>query len=276
MPNIFPIILNSTHAVSGDPSTYIYKFPRGSINLRNASVAINNINLYYSWANISASLYQNNTFKLIVPDASVPTFTEYDVVIPDGNYTIEQLNSFLQSWFIEHHMYHITSSGNRYYMELKSNPITYQIQLISYDLPTSLPSGCSEPSGATFSYPVQAGQQMSMSVTSGFAKLIGFKDGVYMDHSSDITPQMSPVSSVLVHCSLVNNRFTNPNDVIFAFTNTSSSYGNMLSIQNSNLIFSGIDDGIYTHVTIKFTDQENNKLNIKDTNLVIYLIVQIA
>lgn len=278
MPSIFPIILNSTHAVAGDTSTYTYKFPRGSINLKNASVAVSNINIYYSWANINAALYNNNTYDILFPDGSPATFTRYTVTIPDGNYTVEDLNRHLQAFFVTNNKYFInaTTGAFRYYMEWVSNPTEYAIQLVCYEIPTSLPSGFNPPTGG-FSYPAAANQQPSVQIfsTNNFGKLVGFSPGMYFDHVSDITPQMSPVSSVMVRCSLINNKFTNPNDIIYSFTSAGANYGNMMNIQNNNLIFSKIDDGVYTSVTIKFTDQEYNRLNIKDTNLVIYLIVQI-
>lgn len=279
MPSLFPIILNSTNAVSGDASTFVYKFPRGSINLKKASVALSQINLFYSWPNINKSAYNNADFQIIFPDGTPATFTEYNVTIPDGNYTIEDLNKFLQAFFVTNKLYLInTTTGQyRYFMELISNPATYKIQLIVYPIPTSMPVGYGHPTGGFFSFPVAAGQEPSLVVLSNnnFGKLIGFDNGPWFDHTSDFTPQMSPVSSVLVTCSLINNKFTNPNDVIFSFVSGATEYGRMLSVQSQDLVYANIDDGLYTHVTIKFIDNNFQRLNIIDTNLIIYLIVKI-
>ena len=276
MPSsIFPIILNSTNSVQDDPSTYLYKFPRGSVNLKNASVALSQINLFYSWGNINKSLYNNSEFSIIFPDGTVGGSTTYDVTVPDGNYTIEDLNRYLQKVFIDNRKYLISvSTGNNiYYMELVANPNTYSIQLICYDIPTLLPPETLDPG---FSYPTVAGQKPTLVIkNNNFGKLIGFNVGNHTTSLSQITPQMSPVSSVLVTCSLINNKFTNPNDVIYSFVSGSTEYGRMLSIQNQDLVYSNIDDGVYTHVSIKFIDNNFNRLNIKDTNLIIYLIVRI-
>lgn len=279
MPSLFPIILNSTNAVAGDPSSYVYKFPRGSINLKNASVALSQINLFYSWGNINKSQYNNADFQIIFPDGTPATFTEYNITIPDGNYTIEDLNKYLQAFFITNKKYLInTTTGQyRYYMELISNPQTYSIQLITYDIPTSMPTGYSHPTGGFFSFPIAPNQQPSLVIPSNnnFGKLIGFSSGPWFSHISDFTPQMSPVSSVLVTCSLINNKFTNPNDVIFSFVSGTTEYGHMLAVQSQDLVYANIDDGLYTHVTIKFLDNNFQRLYIKDTNLIIYLIVKI-
>lgn len=280
MPALFPIIMNSTNAVPDNPSTYVYKFPRGSIQLRKASVALSQINLYYSWGNISKASYNNSEFKIIFPDGTPATFTEYNVVIPDGNYTVEDLNKYLQAWAVTNKKYLInnTTGNYMYFMELLANPQTYKIQLIVYPIPTSMPAGYSHPTGGFFSFPIAAGQEPSLVVLPSpynFGKLIGFSPGPWFDHESDITPQMSPVSSVLVRCSLINNKFTNPNDVIYSFVSGSTEYGRMLSVNSQDLVYAPIDDGLYTEVIVRFVDNNFQRLNIVDTNLIIYLIVKI-
>lgn len=272
--SVFPIILNSSNAVQDDSSTFIYKFPRGSINLKNASVALSQINMFYSWGNINKQLYNNSEFGVIFPDGSPAGFYEFDVVIPDGNYTIEDLNKYLQSEFTKRKYYLIDANGNHvYYMELLANPNTYSIHLVCYEIPRTLPAGYTDPG---FSFPSFAGQKPSLVIKpNNFGKLIGFNVGPHFTELSQFTPQMSPVSSVLVTCSLINNRFTNPNNVIYSFVSGSTEYGRMMSIQNQDLVYSNINDGVYSQVTIKFIDNNFQRLNIKDTNLIIYLIVKI-
>ena len=278
MPSVFPIVLNSKNAVVGNNSQYVYKFPRGSINLKKASVALSQVNMYYSWANINAAAFNNASFQIIFPDATPGTFfSTIDVTVPNGNYTVEALNSYLQSVFIAGNRYLINNSTGqfRYFYEILSNPQTYSIQLISHTIPTSLPTGFTEPPGG-FSYPGGTGTNPSMTILdNGFGDLIGFEQGVYFDAISSKVPQMSPVSSVLVTCSLINNKFTNPNNIIYSFTAGGATYGSKMSIQAQNLVFNNIDDGVYSEVCVNFIDNEFRPLNIIDTNLIIYLIVQI-
>jgi hypothetical protein len=279
MPEVFPIVLNSNNADANDTSSYTYKFPRGSVNFKNASIGLSQVNLFYSWRNIDKANFNNSEFDIIFPDGTAPGFTQYNITIPDGNYTIEDLNFYIQKWSIDNNKYLINNTTNRnvYYLELLANPTTYKIQLITYNIPTSLPSGFSQPTNATFSFPTQANQQPSLAVLSNnnFGKLIGFPHGIYFSAVSSETPQMSPISSVLVRCSLLNNKFSNPNDVIFSFVSGTTEYGHMLSVQNQDIVYSNIPDGLYTHLTIKFVDNQFKRLNIIDTNLIIYLIVKI-
>lgn len=275
--SIFPIILNSRNVVPGDNSTYIYKFPSGSVKLNKASIALSQINMYNSFDNINVSLYNNNKFSIIFPNATSNTAT-YEITIPDGHYEITDLNSYLQSFFISQGMYHVvnTTGQFRYYFTIVANPQTYQIQLISYELPTSLPSGCSEGT-IPFSYPTTAGQKPSLIIPSNnnFGQLIGFTPGTYQTAVSNITPQISPISSILVRCSLCKNSLSNPDDVLYSFSIGSAAYGSMMSIQPSTHEFAKIQDGFYSDLTIKFVDNLFNRINIKDTNLLIYLIIKI-
>jgi hypothetical protein len=276
MPSIFPIILNSSNAVPNDTSTYIYKFPRGSINLKNASVALSQINIFYSWGNINKALYNNSEFGIIFPNGTGPGFTNYDITIPDGNYTVEDINKYIQLFCIQNHLYLIDNKGNNvYYLELLINPNTYSISLVCYDIPTSLPAGYTNP-GGLFSFPALANQKPTLVIkANNFGKLIGFNVGPHQTQLSDVTPEMGPVSSVLVGCSLINNKFSNPNNIIFSFVSGSTEYGRMLSIQNQDLVYSNINEGVYSEIKINFLDNNFKRLNIKDTNLIIYLIIKI-
>lgn len=274
--SIFPIILNSSHVDPNDLSTYTYKFPRGSAIFKNASVAISQINIFYSWRNIDKSAYNNNQFKLIFPNAT-SLIQEYDVIIPDGNYDVAALNSFLQHWSIQNGCYlrNDVTQQNRYYIELVTHPETYKIQLISYEIPTSIPPGYSNPGNMTF--PIQAGLTPVMKIlsTNNFGQLLGFNPGEYGSHMSDVVPQMSPVSSVLVGCSLVHNKFTNPDNILLSFVSGKNEYGSMIQVQNQDIQYSKIEDGTYTQLQIKFYTNEFKRLNILDPNLIVYLIIKI-
>jgi len=83
------------------------------------------------------------------------------------------------------------------------------------------------------------------------------------------------ISSILVRCNLINNVFSNPNDVIYSLVSHGVEYGGLISSVAPNIIFSRIPDGYYESVVIKFVDNQFRRLDILDTNLVIYLIIKI-
>lgn len=277
MTEVFPIILNQSNYVENSDNTFTYKFPR-PIYFKNAEIGISRINMFYSWENINLQHFNNSTFQLSFPEGGANAIRT--VTIPNGNYTIEDLNAFLQQWSITNnkYLYNTATKKNVYYIELLANPQRYTIQLVLYELPTALPVGFTNPGNMVF--PTAAGLRPSLiTLNNEFPTLIGFaKNTVYnaAETESSVTPEMSPVSSVIVTCSLVNNKLSNPNNIIYTFVSGSASYGSMLSIgENSDISYINIPEGLHSEVTIKFLSDKKEKLYIKDTSLIIYLIIRI-
>ena len=285
--SLYPIILNQNNAdPNGDTSKYIYRFNRGSIQFKSkkAKVGLQKLNLFYSWRNIDRALYNNNDFKLIFPDGTVNTFTEYSLSIPDGNYTVDDLNKWLQSWFVSNRLYLInaTTGAFRYFYEILTNANTYKVQLVSHDVPAVLPSGFNLPPGGFGNgFPSQTLQQPTLVILpfdqSNFGKLIGFSQGGYFDAVSNLIPELNPCPNVVVTCSLANGgKFTNPSDIIYSFVTGSNAYGSMLNIEPQNIVFHNIPSGVYHEVVVQFFNgQTFKKLPIIDTQISIHLIVQI-
>lgn len=269
--SVFPIILNSTH---WDGSKFVYKFGRGSVNLKNAGIALSQINIYYSWPNLDKTTYNNTTFKLQWPTST--GLVEHVITVPDGYYSITDINNYLQYYFIQNNMYLVNRDNgkNVYFFEIIPNSVTYKIQSISYNVPTAASQQADIPTGGSFDFPAVSSKPI-FEVLGDFNKLIGFNVGSYPDsHESDFSPEMNPVSSVLVLCSIANNHFTNPNSVIYAFV-SNVEYGRQIVCQNQDLVYNTVDDGVYSQLSISFVDQEFRRINIKDTNVVIYLVVKI-
>lgn len=275
---IAPIVLNSTNVISngGLNNIYRYSFP-GSAAFRDAKVAISNIQIFYSWRNITAG-YNNNTFSIIVPDGA-GTVT-LNLTVPDGTYTVADLNSYIQSIFVANNYYLIDGSGDYvYYLELVENASRYAIQLNTFPVPTALPAGWTNPGWAL---PAVGNTPQLVVPSTDIQTLLGFTAGTYPSPAqstaystlSSSTPQLSPVSSVIVCCNLVNNQLSNPRSVIYSFSPGGTTYGNL--IQSSAYQYSWVDiqDGTYSSVDIIFYDQNFNALEILDTNVVIFLLVQ--
>lgn len=278
--SIFPIILNSKNVDPSDFSKYTYKFPRGSIQLRNASICLSQLQIFFSWRNIDDKLYNNSRFNLIFPE--LDGVVNFSVKIPDGNYSVEDLNNYLQLFMIRQNKYLVntTTNQNLYFYEIISNRNTYKVSLISYPVPTSLSQmpGYREGGGiGSFKFPTTSTSPILQILdNNNFGDLIGFTPGLYSNSSeSSKTPEMSPVSSLLVTCSLINNKFTSPSNVLYSFVSGGTEYGRMMSISNQDLQYSKIDDGYYNEVVIKFIAQDFTRVNILDPNLIIYLIVKI-
>lgn len=280
------LVLNNTNVAQGDTSKFIYKFPAGGTTFNDAELAVSNISVYYSWFNIRSDLL-NNTFSYTWYFGATPTSQVVNITIPDGFYTIPDLNAYLQSVMIVNNHYLIASNGDYvYFLEFVENPTSYAVQFNSYALLTSAQATAlayTSPSGWQGFVNTNITPQITIA-SNAFRNIIGFNAGTYPSPTqitnyskiSDFTPQVSPVQSVLLSCSLVNNPFAVPNNIVYSFAPVNASFGSVLSPSISEFIWNKITDGSYPEFTVQFLDQNYTPLRLRDTNLVIVLSIRKA
>lgn len=282
--NTTNILLNSSNVVAGsDNSKYEYKFPVPKL-MNNSSIALHSLQLYYSWFNINAALYNNNTFvyKWWNSNRVLKNFT---VTIPDGFYTIETLNLYVQSEFLKngHYLYDTIEKKNIFYIEFISNATYYSIQL---NILPMYATG-TKPSHITKqnTWALPDNQETPIVIipsTGNFKDLLGFTPASYppttqntlYQHLSDYTPQLSPVSSVIMRCNLVQNDYALPNDVLYSFTSGTAGFGDIINEKPNELYFSKIPNGSFNSIQISFYDQNFNSMHILDPQLLITLLIK--
>src|SRR5271156_4615132 len=119
--------------IDNRPNYLTFRLPKTFIS-EDDEVCLNELNIFYSWYNITAN-YQNNTFQYIWIDGS-----SNNVTIPDGNYDIGQINGYLQFVMTNNGHYLVDENGvNQYYISLQENQPLYKITLTCTALPSSLP-----------------------------------------------------------------------------------------------------------------------------------------
>jgi hypothetical protein len=298
------LILTSNNIVAGsNNSQLLYKFPAGSINLvKGQKVALQSLTMYNSIFNITA-LNQNNSFSYIWVDG-----TTNIVNIPDGYYEIPSLNAFLESVFISNKHYLIDNSNGKYvyFIAFTINPNAYAIQVNCFPMNNGLyPLGSTS---GTFSLP--AGQSWSSNGTlsattivpilivpnNNFSVVMGFNAGKYPNATivgsyptnitetptqlqttqsflSTTTPQVSPLSSLILTCSLINNNYAIPNKLLFSFAPVGT-IGQQFTIQPSgNLSFIDCQAGQYASFSLEFYDQNLRPVVIQDPQINILLLI---
>lgn len=271
------LVLNSSNIQSGNSysDSWDYNFP-GNASFHDEQISVSQISIYYSWRNIS-STYGNNTFSYVWCDG-----TTTSVTIPDGYYSIDDLNAYLQSVMVSKTHYLVNSSGQYvYYLEFVTSSTYYSVVLNSYPVPTALPTGYSTPSGVTWSFPATAKTPQLVTTNSGFNSIIGFNSGTYptsqqtttYSKTSDVTPQVSPVNSLIVTCSLVSNNIGVPDNVIYSFS-PNASYGSIINVSPPVPIWCDIKNGCYNKMTITIRDQNYNRVKFLDTQGIILLSVK--
>lgn len=271
------IILNSTNIVAGsNNSTLTYNFPAGGVQFKDDLIAVSSLTLFYSWFNINSSLYNNSSY--IYYWQGVP----FTVTMPDGNYNISELNSYLQNTMITNGHYLVNSaSQNVYYLEWILNTTRYAVQLNAYPIPTALPLGWTNPAAITFPLVAETPQIQILS-TNNFKDIVGFVSGTYppvvqsttYSKLSDTAPQVSPIQSIVMECNLINNPYSTPSKLIYSFAVPNVSFGEIISIQPPEFIFNEILNGFYNQITMTFKDQNLRNIVIQDPQMVLLLTIK--
>jgi hypothetical protein len=268
---------------------YKYKFPQGSVTFKDHEVALAGMSIYYSWYNISAEK-RNNQFSYIW---NADTAVTYNVTIPDGNYTFEELYTYFQFAFIQNKTYMIDGSGNYvYFIELLFNSTKNLMEVICYPLPTVLGT-YSIPVGATWTLGSGETPQLiipsyTKSYTSygqlllsgsSFGSTIGFVSGTYPSSPQlsiynvlgTMTDALYPVNSMNINCSLLYNTLSVPTTSLYTFPVSNYKYGELITVAPVELIYVPVKDGSYWEFEIKLIDQDGNDIYLRDTDLVINL-----
>ena len=103
-------------------------------------------------------------------------------------------------------------------------------------------------------------------------KLLGStKDSIDPDKNGENVPRLENIEVVLVHFNLVNNSYQQARRVLFTFV-TTKQYGQIISISPHSLVFLKTMNTHFSEIEIRFTDQNNNALEIED-NVNISLII---
>ncbi len=135
---------NVTNVGQGN-NRLVYNLP-GTKNLEGAEIALASAYLYYSWQNINQVPLNNNQFQIFIPDLQVdgtgggigPFGNQYyTITIPDGIYTIADLDNYFQQWSIDNDFYLVDSAGNNvYFFQLSANITQYNLQFNTFVFPS--------------------------------------------------------------------------------------------------------------------------------------------
>ncbi len=237
-----PIFLNEGINKSGKKNKLTLQFPT-NIDFKNQEVALGYLGLYYSWRNVSGAFrsdnqpgYNNNKFSYTWVDGLT-----YDVVLPEGFYTISDLASFMQNnVMIPNGHFMLDARGkNVYFINFVPNSTYYAVTLTCS--PVAIPAGGSNPNNIT----VGKVPQFNVPLYNNFGSLIGFNGGSYpalpdttttFFLNSQKVPKISTANTIYVQCNLAESDtgiFTN---AIYQFSPTVP-YNQYITISPANLIF---------------------------------------
>jgi hypothetical protein len=118
--------------------------------------------------------------------------------------------------------------------------------------------------------------------TSNLSYILGFNQNVYYPPilqtsnysiNSTQTPNSTPINSVIVRCSLVNNNCSTPSDVLDTFY-PNVSFGSNIVYNPAYEKWISCNPGIYSDFEIYFSDQNFNQIQAQDPNVLISLLLR--
>ena len=274
------IAITNTSYVANSNNTFIYNLPASARFTNKSKVGMVSLSVYNSTFNIQASR-GNNTVTFIW-NLATPVTTTW--TIPEGYYSASDLNSWLQSQMYANNYYVTSNNGTNivYFYEIVQNSVRYSIQLNSYYIPTSANAttlGYSLPSGATWAYPA-TNKTPQLTFNTAFGSLIGMTAQTYpatvqstnQSQISTITPIISPVNSYILTCNLINSKYSIPSNVFFSLP-LNGSLGQLISYVAPSVVYSDIAPNTYNNIIIQMYDQNFNKLDLKDNEIVLTLAI---
>ena len=275
----YNLVLNTNNSIT--PNTFQYQFINGSLQiLDEAEICISNLQIPYSWFNVSKA-YNNQTFQIKFPD-STSSGTTYTITLNEGFFTVTDINAYIQQFCITNGLYLINSYGQYvYYLVLLYNVNTYGVQLITTLVPTAPPTGYSAPSNWVGYNATSYCPQLIIPSTSNFGKLIGFTAGTYptaittnASTLNNTIPVGSNVNSLIVRCSLVDNQVGVPTDILDTINIPSgATFGSNINYTPPALKWLKMSGGSQQFLRIVFMDQNFIALAMQDTNVCISILI---
>jgi hypothetical protein len=286
------LILNASNIVDGtNNSVFEYEFVGGNVNLKaGQKVALASIQMYYSTFNITAA-YQNNLFNYTWVDGTVN-----QVLFPDGFYDADGINNYLHFIMLQNKHYLVDATGDYvWFITITTNPTRYAIEANCFTMSTAIATANSWvlPAGATWVIPTNIIVPELNILANNFRYIIGFQTGSYPNaviagvppaqtqtpsytvtqtFLSTFTPQITPFSSFLVNCSLVNNNYAVPNSLIYSFS-PNGTFGEQFTVAPNEYVFIDVLPAQYNRFRIYFTDQNNYPLSFQDPNMIIQILI---
>jgi hypothetical protein len=270
--------LNSTHWIKGS-NQFRYSLGHNPRNFGPGSkISLSNLTIYNQTFNIEASK-NNNTFSIMWLGV------QYDFVMKDGYYTIDDINYYIQYCCLLEKLHVFQANGQPFYfIETTANAIRYSAQVNIKTIPTAANAttlAYTKPPGATWVYPSsQVTPQLILS--PGLGVILGFQTNLSLPATvqstnqsifSDVSPQLSTVDCYIVTCNLLNSSMSVRSDIIAQVPLAGVAIGAMLQVNASALPQLDIKLSQETEITIQFWDQNLNALYIRDPSVSIILLI---
>jgi hypothetical protein len=272
------IVINSSNYVQNSGNKYVYNFPQTNYFPTGSSIGVSQIAMYNSIQNITEQRGNNKISLNWLGEV-------YNITIPNGYYSVSDLNYFIHNQFIINNLYVTANNGsdNVYFVEIVINSIRYSTSLNFYAIPTAAEAsnlGYVKPAGASCNFP-DSPECPILSFNQQFGNLLGQTFGSYLpsDRSTNIqylsiqTPVISPVDSLILTCNLISSKYSIPSNILFTIP-ISSSLGSLIRTNISSIVYNDVLPQHFSSLEITVYDQLFNSVILLDKELTLTLVIR--
>jgi hypothetical protein len=303
---VLTITLTANNIISNQNNLLRYSFPTTAV-FDNHEIALTAVSIYYSWFNVDQALYNNNTFYYYwLKDQGNPfsltaanpyttisgityyydatadlTYTQYDVVLPDGIYELQGIVDYMQFVMIQNDTYAKidTTNNNSYYVNMQVNPTAYTIDTTTFQVDTVAPSG------TTYQFPnPPIAFTPLVKFPASFSLLIGLTtfqtnpspsvlSSSFVLYQSNIAPQIQPNPTLLLTCDKVQNPYASPNSTVYSLASTGE-IGSQIQIFVPTLVWLPLTKGSYPQMTFSWISANGGQVNIRDPNMCLVFAIR--
>lgn len=235
------IVLNTSNAKT-DQNNVLRLSLTTDLKLDNL-ISLSQCSIYYNWKNFKRE-FDNTECSY----TDLATSVTYNITIPDGSYSIVDLNNF-----IHHHMTlnsHNNADGS-FDINVYANHVYNRVT-------------------------ISVSNKFQFFMSDGLLETLGFDRSqnniTNNEINGSLVPRIERVDTVLIHCNLVDNRVTHNSQILHAFV-PNDSYGNLLSVTPNYPQNRFCRNASFNYVEVIFTDQDEKPLDIEDKILVELQIV---
>lgn len=287
------LIVNSTNIIQdGQNNKLVYRFPN-SVMFKDSYISLAQAQLYYSWFNITSE-YQNNIIQYVWRNGAGVS-TTYTITIPDGLYEITTLNQLLQFSFIANGHYLVDSGGsNVYYAEFLVNPSRYAVQINTFQFPTALPAGWTNPAAVPFppqtfnpSIILPANVNEIMGYVVNFTTDLNINNAFVpptsnyvsklangtLSYISTTAPNVQPNSSVIITLSNIDNSYAQPTGTCYTIV-PSVGIGEVINEKVAEYIWNKLINGTYNQLTIQLLGTDLTPIKINDPSMCFVFVIK--
>lgn len=280
MTEIVQINMNTSHYVK---STDRYRLNLGeAVDFTKCKLSLVSANCYNSTFNVK-SAYDNNRIGIKWINGTIYSFT-----IPDGTYSLADLNGLLESLMYENGLYvTITATGKpNYFFKIQENPVSYACHVIISYVPNSLEStelGYEKPDNINWNFPSISQTPQLLLYTSGMQEFLGFTSLIYPSQPvqndnyevlSEVAPKLTKVFNYHVNINIINNKLglVGSNNLFFMIP-VKKAIGELIEFSpNFKLGLQCV--GKFDFIEIWLTDEYYNRLEYRDKDLSCTMILE--